>query len=176
MYPCLILVFLTKLRATGAFLSGTLFNMFPYQDMHRLHVYCRWVVLLDSFVVCTTCHLARWAHQGNLHLFSHHTSGITGLVVIVSTFLICLPMMIWKDIIKYELRKLPHYLFLTFWIAMCFHAPKSALPNGGFCGYIFPTLVAWYGIDTLICALFMTEIIETTTYQTLSSMSMAASK
>jgi predicted ferric reductase len=178
MYPCLILVFLTKLRATGAFLSGTLFNMFLYQDMHRLHVYCGWAVLLDS-CVHTTCHLARWAHQGNLHLLSHHTSGITGLVVILSTFLICLPMMIWKDRIKYELRKLSHYLFLVFGIAMCFHAPKTALPNGGFCGYIFPILMAWYGIDTLFCALFMTELIETTTYHTLSSgvqISMAVSK
>ena len=178
MYPCLILVFLTKFRATGAFLSGSLFNMFLYQDMHRLHVYCGWVILFDSFVH-TACHLSRWAHQGNLYLLFQHTSGITGFIVILSTFLICLPMMIWKDRIKYELRKLSHYLFLVFGITMCFHAPKSALPNGGFCGYIFPALMVWYGIDALFCALFMTELIETTIYHTLPSgvqMSMAVSK
>jgi ferric-chelate reductase len=178
MYPCLILVFLTKLRATGAFLSGTLFNMFLYQDMHRLHVYCGWVILFDS-CVHMICHLSRWALQGNLRLLFQHTSGITGFIVILSTFLICLPMMIWKDRIKYELRKLAHYLFLVFGVAMCFHAPKSAIPNGGFCGYIFPILLVWYGIDTLFCALFMTELIETTSYHTLPSgvqMSMNVSK
>ena len=178
MYPALILVFLTKLRATGAFLSSTLFNMFLYQDMHRLHVYCGWIILIDS-CLHTTFHLARWSLQGNLHLLLYHTSGITGFIVILSAFLICMPMMFFKNKIKYELRKLSHYLFLVFGIAMCFHAPKSALPNGGFCAYIFPTLLVWYGLDALFCALFMTELIETTRYHTLPSgvqMTMAVSK
>ena len=178
MYPALILVFLTKLRATCAFLSSTLFNMFLYQDMHRLHVYCGWVILIDS-CVHATCHLTRWALQGNLYLLFHHTSGITGFIVILSTFLICTPMMIFKNMLKYEIRKLAHYFFLVFGIAMCFHAPKSAVPNGGFCAYIFPILLIWYGLDALFCALFMTELIETTRYHTLPSgvqMTMAVSK
>mmetsp|Transcript_23439 Transcript_23439/g.38791 ORF Transcript_23439/g.38791 Transcript_23439/m.38791 type:complete len:677 (+) Transcript_23439:87-2117(+) len=178
MYPCLILVFLTKLRATGAFLSGSLINMFMYQDLHRLHVYCGWVILLDS-CVHTTCHLTRWALQGNLVLLFQHASGVTGLMIILSTFLICVPMMVWKEKIRYELRKLLHYLFLVFALALCFHAPQSAVPNGGFCAYIFPTILVWYGLDCLFCALFMTESIETTRYHTLTSgvqMTMKVSK
>lgn len=177
MYPALILVFLTKLRATCAFLSSTMLNMYLYQDLHRLHVYCGWVILLDS-CLHITCHLTRWLLQGNLSLLWTHTSGFTGLIVILSTALICCPMIFLKDRIKYEMRKLAHYLFLAFGVAMCFHAPKSAVPNGGFCGYIFPTLLIWYALDYGYCCFFRTELIETTSYQTLPSgvqMTMAVS-
>jgi hypothetical protein len=149
MYRCLILVFLTKLRATGAFLSSTLFNMFIYQDLHRLHAYCGWVIVFDSFVH-TICHLSRWALQGNMALLFQHA-----------------------------LRKLAQYFFLVFALALCFHAPKSAVPNAGFCAYIFPTILVWYGLDSLVCVLFMTELIETTKYHTLpcgTQMTMKVSK
>lgn len=157
------MVFLSKFRATGSFLSKSPVAIHMYQDSHELHIYCGWTILFCS-LVHAVFHILRWAVQGNLTLMVHHFSGITGLIIMTSCLLICLPMTLLKNRIRFELRKNLHYLFLLFAGALCFHTPTSAVPNGGFSAYIFGTLLVWYFLDSTYCFFFMTEKIETTKF------------
>ena len=79
----------------------------------------------------TAFHILRWLSQGNLELLGTSAAGQTGLITIVVTPLITFPMMYMKRKIRYEIRKGMHYLFYVFAVAMCFHVPPSAIPNGG---------------------------------------------
>jgi ferric-chelate reductase len=159
----LILVFLSKLRATGCFLVKSPIAIHMYEDSHELHVYCGWTILYCSGVhgIFHTC---RWANQGNLNLLYQHFSGISGLIIMSSCLLICLPMTIFKNRIRYEIRKGLHYFFVLFALALCFHTPRSAIPNGGFSGYVFATISIWYLLDCAYCLFFVTEKIDTTKF------------
>ena len=141
-------------------------SLFVYGDVHELHVYCGYTILYMS-LIHTVFHLARWYEQGNLNLVYQHMSGITGLIIITSCLLICIPMTLFREKIKYEIRKRLHYLFIVFAIALCFHTPVSAIPNGGFTAYVFGTVIVWYIVDATICYLFMTEKLDTTNFHVL---------
>ena len=168
MYPATILVFWSKLRATQAIISKTPFSVFCIQDTHRLHRYCGWVIFIDGSLH-TFCHLLRWALQKNLYLVFYHRSGLTGFIVILSTFIITVPMTFLKRQLTFEVRKYSHYMFWIFCIAMTFHAPFHALPNGGFCVIIYPFLMIAYALDALYVKCYMSERISTVKYKVLKS-------
>ena len=129
MYPAIVCVFWTKFRATQAFIDKTPLRVFCNQDTHRLHVYCGWVIVIDS-CLHAIFHLIRWSLQSNLkRLLFNHNSGITGSIVIISTFIIVIPMTVLKKQLKFEIRKYAHYFFWTFCIAMSFHAPYQAIQS-----------------------------------------------
>lgn len=178
MYPALVVVFFSKFRATVAFLSTTPFAMYMHSDSHEVHVYCGWNIIVLS-AIHSIAHIVRWAEQGNLSLLLYHFSGLTGLFIITSCLLICFPMTIFRERIKYEIRKYMHYLFIVFAVALCFHTPSSAIPNGGFTSWVFGTILLWYFLDYLFCSFFMTEKIDTTKFSVLPSgvrMTMEVSK
>jgi len=41
-------------------------------------------------------------------------TGLSGLIVVIGTPLICFPMIYWKKALPYEVRKALHYLFYLF--------------------------------------------------------------
>jgi len=168
MYPSLVVVFATKFRASMQLVLSSSFSPFAYDDLHQLHVFTGWVVILDG-VVHTAFHVVRWADQGNLRLLIDHRSGISGLVCVACVLLIGLPMGIeaLRSRIGYEARKVLHYLFVAFCVSMAFHAPLSAIPNGGFAPIVFPCLIIWWALDALYCSFFMTERIDTSTFRVL---------
>lgn len=168
MYPTLVLVFFSKFRATIAFLSTTPITMYMHSDAHELHVYCGWSILMLA-LVHSAAHLLRWAEQGNLSLLFFHFSGLTGFLIISSCLMICIPMTLFREHIKYEVRKFFHYFFIVFALALCFHTPTSAIPNGGFTFWVFGILLIWYFLDFMFCQFFMTEKIETTKFSVLPS-------
>lgn len=140
--------------------------MFIESDLHELHIYCGWTILICS-LIHGVAHVARWAAQGHLSLLHSHFSGITGMIIFLSMILICIPMTIFRKTIQYEIRKYLHYFFLVFALALCFHSPKSAIPNGGFAFYVFGSIIVWYLLDASYCTCFMTEKIETTKFDVL---------
>jgi ferric-chelate reductase len=162
-YVALVFVFLSKMRATGSFLAKSPFAIHMYEDSHELHIYCGWTILYCS-LIHGIFHICRWAVQRNLDLLYQHFSGITGLIIISSCLVICLPMTIFKNRIRYEIRKNLHYLFIVFAVALCFHTPRSAVPNGGFSCYVFGIVLVWYFLDSAYCFFFMTEKINTTKF------------
>ena len=62
-----------------------------------------------------------------------------------------------------------HYFFYVFAVALMFHAPASALPNGGFAPIVFGTMIVWYFLDMMYCMVFMSERIDTTIFDVLPS-------
>lgn len=164
MYPSIVLIFWTKFRALQAMLERTPLSTLTISDTHRLHEYCGWVIVYSS-VIHTIAHLVRWGVQGNMYLLFHNRSGLTGFVVFVATAIIVIPMTCLKQRIRFEIRKYAHYFFWLFCAAMTFHAPIWALPNAGFCGFIFPALMIVYFLDASYVKLFMTERVDTVKYE-----------
>jgi hypothetical protein len=85
MYPCLVLVYISKLRATANLIKQTPFGMFVYDDWHDLHVYCGWSIFINS-ILHTIFHLIRYADQGNLELCVTNRAGLSGVIVSVAGF------------------------------------------------------------------------------------------
>ena len=137
-------------------------------DSHELHVYCGWTILVCS-LIHTYMHIIRWGIQQNLKLLGTHFSGITGVLIITSCLLICVPMSMCRKQIRYEIRKKMHYFFIVFALALALHTPRSAMPNGGLTSFVFGTLLLWYFLDSTYCSFFMTEKIETTRFSVLPS-------
>ncbi|KAL7532450.1 hypothetical protein ACHAXR_004635 [Thalassiosira sp. AJA248-18] len=165
MYPSLVLVFTTKLRATMEVVMRSPLSLFTYNDLHKLHVFCGWVVVFDG-ILHTIFHCIRWANQGTMNLMFDTCTGISGFVCAICILLIGVPMMFeaLRKRLAFEVRKYLHYFFIVFCIAMSFHAPLSTIPNGGFACIIFPTLIIWYVLDAMYVYLFWTERIDTTTF------------
>lgn len=165
MYPSLIMVFTTKFRATMEIIMRSPLMMYTYDDLHELHIYCGWVVVLDG-LVHALFHIIRWTSHGNMWLFFGTRTGLSGFVITVCTVIIGFPMMFepLRKRMQYEVRKGLHYFFIVFCIAMSFHAPLSTIPNGGFAPILFPVIILWYMFDNLYVNLFMTEKIESTIF------------
>lgn len=177
LYPVMILVFLSKCKATINFLEGTRLTLYMWHDMHALHIYCGHYIAFDVWVH-TLFHLIRWGTAGNISLLWTHPTGVSGLVVVLATPLITLPMLYMKTTLPYEVRKALHYLFYVFAVGMCFHVPASGVPNGGFLPYVLGACIVIYFLDAMYIEMFMTEKIETTTFHVLPSgvqMTMAVS-
>jgi len=51
---------------------------------------------------------------GDLNLVYQTRTGLSGLIVVIGTPLICFPMLYWKKALPYEVRKALHYLFYLF--------------------------------------------------------------
>lgn len=150
------------------YLSKTPLAMYMYQDSHELHVYCGWTILVCS-TIHVICHVTRWAVQQNLELLTSHISGTTGLVIFSTCLLICLPMTWLRQKLRFEWRKNLHYLFIVFALALMFHTPKSAIPNGGFTIYVFGIVLSLYALDSLYAFFFMTEKIPSPEFSVVKS-------
>jgi hypothetical protein len=160
------------------FISRTPLSLFFYQDLHELHVYCGWVVLIDG-LLHALFHVLRWANQGNLNLMIEHFSGVSGIISVVCILLVCIPMLAFKKRIKYETRKYLHYFFIVLALALCFHTTTTSIPNGGFSKWIFSILIGWYFLDSLYVYIFMIERIESTSFHVVptgAQLTMAVSK
>lgn len=145
------------------FISHTPLSLFTYEDLHELHVFSGWVVLINS-IAHAVFHLLRWASQGNLRLLGKHFSGVSGVVITVSLLFVCVPMLFAKTSVRYEVRKMLHYFFVFFAVGLCFHAPTSAFPNGGFSTIMFAGLIVWWILDYTYTFFFMTEKIESSLF------------
>jgi len=180
MYPPMVLIFLTKCKATINFLMRTPLSLFMVDDQHELHAFCGKFIAYDVWVH-TLFHCLRWGVAGNIDLLWTNPTGLSGLIVVLATPLITFPMFINKIRLSmsYEIRKALHYLFYLFAIGMCFHNKTSAFPNGGFNQITMGFCIIYYTLDSLYVMFFMTEIIETTIFNVLPSgvqMTMAVSE
>jgi len=170
MYPMLVIVFITKMRALQSFFSRTMYSMYfgMIEEGHGYHVFAGRYIAFDVWIH-TIFHILRWISQGNISLLVTSVTGITGIITITLTPLIAFPMMFCRKSIRYEIRKGLHYLFYIFAITMCFHVPPSAIPNGGFLPYVLGGSIVAYALDTFYVSLFMTERVETTSFHVLST-------
>lgn len=158
MYPDIVIMFVSKCRATLAFLSNTPVDMFLFRDMHGVHAHCgRFVAYMIT--VHTLFHLIRWGIAGNILLLIKSAAGITGFIAVYFTSFIIAVMMsdTLRSKIRFEIRKGLHYLFYMFAIALVWHVPTSALPWGGYIRYVMLISIIWYTLDAVYVHLRMTE-------------------
>ena len=106
MYPMLVILFVTKMKALQSFFSKTPLSMYLgiLNQAHDYHAHAGAYIALDVWVH-TLFHLLRWLAQGNIHLLWTSAAGISGLITVVATPLITFPMMYFKDSLRYEIRK-----------------------------------------------------------------------
>ena len=175
MYPMIVIVFFTKMKALQTFFTKTPLSMYfaMITEGHDYHVYAGRYIAFDIWIH-TAFHLLRWLSQGNMELLGTSAAGQTGMIAICVTPLITFPMMYFKRkgcalLRPYEIRKAMHYLFYVFAVALCWHVPFSAIPNGGFLGFVLSISIGLYTLDTFYVNLFMCEKIETTKFNVLSS-------
>lgn len=170
LYPMLVVVFFTKMKGIQTFLSKTPLSMYlgVINQGHDFHAHAGKYIALDVWIH-TIFHLLRWLSQGNIKLLWTSAAGISGLITVVATPLITFPMMYYKHKLSYEIRKGLHYLFYLFAVAMCFHVPPSAIPNGGFIAPILSSCIVLYTLDACYVYIFMCEQIGTTAFSVLSS-------
>eukprot|EP00873_Tetraselmis_striata_P033036 jgi/Tetstr1/453300/TSEL_040292.t1 len=166
-FPVLVFVFFSKCKALGAALDRTPIGMFTFNDCHAVHAYCGQYIAFDVWLHMSF-HLVRWGSGGLLSLLWTTTCGATGLVAVACVALIAFPMMYFRNL-KYERRKLLHFLFVPMAVALCYHVPTSAFPNGGYLPYVMGSCVCLYVLDSLNVLICMTEKVPTTTFHVLSS-------
>jgi hypothetical protein len=106
MYPMLVVVFVTKMKATQCFLGRTPLSMYLtiLNQAHEHHHHAGAYLAFDVWVH-TLFHTLRWASQGNSGLLWTSAAGLSGLIAVIGTLLIAFPMMYCKDRLSYEVRK-----------------------------------------------------------------------
>mmetsp|Transcript_14752 Transcript_14752/g.18583 ORF Transcript_14752/g.18583 Transcript_14752/m.18583 type:complete len:628 (-) Transcript_14752:69-1952(-) len=159
LYPFLIIIFATKMRAINNFLNSTPIGNYLDHDVNELHRFAGIYIAFDVWVH-TLFHCIRWGVQGNISLLWSSYAGISGLIAVIATPLITFPMMWFRKSIKYEVRKALHYLFYVFAISLCWHVPVSGLWLSGYILPVLGTCICMYTLDVAYVVLFMTEKVE----------------
>lgn len=127
MYPCLVVVFITKCKATlNLIYQSPVYLIAPnlLSDSHNFHDYSGRYIFWSA-LIHTIFHIIRWGLQGNNDLLWTSRSGRSGIVSMAVCPLIVILMVYFRKEISYEIRKGLHYLFIPFTISLCFHAPVS---------------------------------------------------
>jgi hypothetical protein len=106
MYPVLVVVFVTKMKATQCFLSRTPLSMYLTiaNQAHEHHAHAGAYLAFDVWVH-TLFHVLRWSSQGNSSLLWTSAAGLSGLIAVIATPLIAFPMMYYRNSLSYEVRK-----------------------------------------------------------------------
>lgn len=106
MYPMLVIVFVTKMKALQSFFSKTPLSMYLgiLNQAHDYHAHAGAYIAIDVWIH-TVFHLLRWIAQGNVHLLWTSAAGLSGLITVVATPLITFPMMYFKETLRYEIRR-----------------------------------------------------------------------
>jgi len=151
-YPLMILLFISKTNHLRTLAQRSFASLYvPFHDLHHLHVLSGKVVGVSAGAHAAA-HFVRWATQGNLHLLWDHVTGRSGLISILCTPLIVLPMTVpsLRSRISWEVRKGLHYLSIVWGVAILFHAPKQHI------AYIMGVPVVLYCADYLVGAFWRT--------------------
>lgn len=164
-YPIMILLFLSKANNLRSWLQRSCFSIFvPFHDLHHVHVIGGHIVGI-AVAIHGLAHFTRWASQGNLAFLWTHVTGRSGVISLLLTPLIVLPMR-WAKLrkqIRWELRKALHYLSIVWCFSICFHAPLQHI------AWIMGVPLAIYLLDVMYGTLFRTHLIESPTFTRLES-------
>ena len=126
-YPLIVALFFTKCNNLRTKLSETVLSeFFPLHDLHHLHVFAGWIVGAAAGMHGLS-HLTRLGLRTELRLLYEHVTGRSGVVALVCTPLVVLPMGVpWlKKKLGWEWRKGLHYLSIAWGVAVAFHAPAT---------------------------------------------------
>ena len=126
-YPMYLLLFVSKCHnLRGAMYRTHLKEILPLSDVHHLHVFAGAVVSVEV-IWHSFWHFARWASGGDARFLVDTQTGVTGVIALLVTPLICYPMMFHRArrAISFEYRKAMHYLAVVWGVCVMLHAPAT---------------------------------------------------
>ena len=119
-YPLYAMMFLSKAHNVNNILRRTVLREWiDFADMHRIHYIFGIVIGIES--VCHSFfHVLRWTMSDDIRLLWSTTTGITGMVAIIATPFIVLPMAVpkLKARLSFEVRKALHYQFFIWCVSL----------------------------------------------------------
>lgn len=123
-YPLYMMMFLSKCHNINNICRRTVLREWiDFGDMHKVHQIFGIIVGIET-MFHSFFHMLRWGLNSDIHLLWRTATGISGLVAIVITPLICWPMAVpaIKERLAFEVRKGLHYLSIVWAIALLFHS------------------------------------------------------
>jgi hypothetical protein len=166
-YPLYMLLFMSKANNLNNFLQKTALRCWiNFSDYHKVHSLFGIIVGIES-ASHTFFHLLRWARRNNdIQLLWTTRTGITGLIAIMITPFIVLPMTVpyLKNRMKFEWRKALHYLSVVWGVALMCHAPQRIF-------WLIGIPVFIYTADKMVEGLFKTHLVESAHFQRLGDTS-----
>ncbi len=154
-YPLYMMMFLSKCHNINNICRRTVLREYiDFADMHKVHKLFGVVVGIET-MSHSFFHMLRWGLNGDISLLWETNSGITGLITMIITPLICWPMFVpvLKQNMKFELRKGLHYLAVVWAMALLWHAPSRIYYLIG-----IPALI--YAVDYLFGFFIRNTLIE----------------
>ncbi len=154
-YPLYMMMFLSKCHNINNICRRTVLREWiEFSDMHKVHRLFGVVVGIET-MSHSFFHLLRWGLNGDISLLWESNTGITGLITMIITPLVCWPMFVpaLKQNMKFELRKGLHYLAVVWAIALLWHAPSRIYYLIG-----IPALI--YAVDYLFGFFIRNTLIE----------------
>ena len=126
-YPLYMCLFLSKCNNLNNYLQRTVLRCYiNFSEYHKVHRLFGIIVGVES--LCHGLfHTWRWARRkDDIQLLWSTTTGITGMVCILLSWLIIIPMMLpyLKKSVSYEWRKGLHYLSVLWAVGLMCHAPQ----------------------------------------------------
>ena len=153
-YPLYMMMFLSKCHNINNVCRRTVLREWiDFGDMHKVHRTFGIIVGIET-MFHSFFHLLRWGLNSDIHLLWETTTGISGLIAIIITPLICWPMAVpaIKERLAYEMRKGLHYLSIAWAIALLFHSKSRIYYLIGIPGlmYLMDFLFGYFARNSLI--------------------------
>ena len=160
-YPLYMMMFLSKAHNLNNVLRRTILCWWiGFADMHHIHHLFGCIIGIES-IFHSFFHILRWSlRENDIKLLYQSRTGITGMIVAISTMLTVWPMIIptLKKRLSFEIRKGLHYLSWIWAVALCYHAPARIY-------WLIGIPATIYLVDWVICLSWKTTIIDTVMFE-----------
>jgi hypothetical protein len=156
-YPLYMMMFFSKCHNINNICRRTVLREWiDFADMHKVHKIFGIVVGIET-MFHSFFHMLRWGLNSDSILLWTTTTGITGLIAVITTPLICWPMVVpaIKERLAFEVRKGLHYLAIVWVVGLLFHASSmiSYLIGIPALIYLMDYLVGYFVRNSLMEAL-----------------------
>ena len=154
-YPLYMMMFLSKCHNLNNICRRTVLReRIGFADMHKVHRLFGVVVGIET-MSHSFFHMLRWGLNGDISILWETKTGVTGLVAMFATPLICWPMIVpvLKQNMKFELRKGLHFLVVVWALSLLWHAPDRIYYMIG-----IPALI--YAVDYLFGMFVRNTLVE----------------
>eukprot|EP00984_Skeletonema_dohrnii_P014383 scaffold6034_cov87-Skeletonema_dohrnii-CCMP3373.AAC.3 len=153
-YPLYMMMFLSKCHNINNVCRRTVLREWiDFGDMHKVHRLFGIIVGIET-MFHSFFHMLRWGLNADIDLLWRTTTGISGLVAIFITPLICWPMVVpaIKERLAFEVRKGLHYLSIVWAIILLFHSTSMIYYLIGIPAlmYLVDYLFGYFGRNSLI--------------------------
>lgn len=169
-YPLYMMMFLSKCHNINNICRRTVLREWiDFSDMHKVHKLFGIIVGIET-MSHSFFHMLRWGLNGDISLLWETRTGVTGLIAMIITPLVCWPMVVpqLKTRMQFEVRKGLHYLAVVWAVTLLWHAPSRIYYLIG-----IPALI--YAVDYFLGFFIRNTLIENAHFERICETSVAVS-